>query len=172
MKKFTTAVLILLSIALNVKAQTQYEILKDRDGSKMLKGIVSKELLTTDTAFKWFAENETAYTPQSATLAWLKNNPASVEFIVFLGTWCEDSHFIVPKFYMLLDAAGVPADRVTLIATDRNKKTVSHLAEAFNITNVPTIIVMKDGKEMGRVIEYGKYGLFDKDLEEIFNTIH
>ncbi|MBS1655851.1 MAG: thioredoxin family protein, partial [Bacteroidetes bacterium] len=52
------------------------------------------------------------------------------------------------------------------------KKSVSHLAEAFNITNVPTIIVMKDGKEMGRVIEYGKYGLFDKDLEEIFNMIH
>jgi thioredoxin-like negative regulator of GroEL len=41
------------------------------------------------------------------------------------------------------------------------------LSEAFGITNVPTIIVMKNGKEVGRVVEYGHTGLFDKDLAEI-----
>ena len=47
-------------------------------------------------------------------------------------------------------------DRVTLIGVDREKKTLSHLSEALNVTNVPTIIVLKNGKEMGRVVEYGK----------------
>ena len=32
---------------------------------------------------------------------------------------------------------------------------------------VPTIIVMKNGREIGRVVEYGKYGSFDKELGEI-----
>jgi hypothetical protein len=35
---------------------------------------------------------------------------------------------------------------------------------------VPTIIVYKNGKELGRVVEYGKYGVFDKELAEIINS--
>jgi hypothetical protein len=35
---------------------------------------------------------------------------------------------------------------------------------------VPTIIVLKQGKELGRVVEYGKYGVFDKELGEIIST--
>ena len=69
-------------------------------------------------------------------------------------------------FYSLIDKSGFPNERVTLIGVDRNKKTLSHLAEALNIKNVPTIIVMKNGKEIGRVIEYGKDGQFDKELGE------
>jgi len=88
-----------------------------------------------------------------------------------MGTWCEDSQNIIPKFYSLLEAAAFSQDRVTLIGVDRQKKTYSHLAEALNITNVPTIIVMKSGKEMGRVVEFGKYGMFDKELGEILGSI-
>jgi thiol-disulfide isomerase/thioredoxin len=88
-----------------------------------------------------------------------------------MGTWCEDSHYIIPKFYTLTDAAGFSNDRITLIGVDRSKKTLSHLTEALNIKNVPTIMVMKNGKEIGRVVEYGKYGMFDKELAEIINSI-
>jgi hypothetical protein len=69
--------------------------------------------------------------------------------------------------FSLTDAAGFSNDRITLIGVDRAKKTYSHLTEALNIINVPTIMVMKNGKELGRVVEYGKYGLFDKELGEI-----
>jgi len=58
-----------------------------------------------------------------------------------------------------------------LIGVDRAKKTLSHLTEALNITNVPTIIVMKKGKEIGRVVEYGKYGLYDMELGEIIKKL-
>lgn len=47
------------------------------------------------------------------------------------------------------------------------KKTLGNLADAFGITNVPTIIVMKEGKEIGRVVEYGKTGRFDKELADM-----
>ena len=56
-----------------------------------------------------------------------------------------------------------------MIGVDRSKKTIQHLAEAFGVINVPTIIVMKNGKEVGRVVEYGKYGLYDKELAEILS---
>ena len=77
---------------------------------------------------------------------------------------------ILPKFFSLTDAAGFSPDRITIVGVDRSKKTVHHLTETFGVTNVPTIIVLKEGKEIGRVVEYGKTGMFDKDLGEILST--
>jgi hypothetical protein len=38
-------------------------------------------------------------------------------------------------------------------------------------TNVPTVIVMQQGKELGRVVEYGKTGQWDKELAEIVKLV-
>ena len=154
----------------SIFAQSQAEISRDEEGNKVLKGIISRSQLENDTAFSWWAENLKGFTPQSQAVAELKKNQ-HIQFIAFMGTWCSDSKFIVPKFYSLLDAAGFPQDKVTLIGVDRDKKTLSHLAEALNIENVPTIIVLNNGKEVGRVVEYGKTGAFDKDLGEIIASI-
>ncbi len=170
MKKFFVIIAVLFSVS--SFAQYQYEVLPDRDGKKILKGIIAKELLVNDTAYaKWYADNLKGFTPNAAAIEALKKNTNTIQLLVFMGTWCEDSHFIIPKFYTLLDAAGFPLERVTLLGTDRSKKTLSHLAEALGIVNVPTIMVMKDGKEIGRVVEYGKYGMFDKEMGEIINSI-
>lgn len=152
-------------------AQNQFEVLTERPGEKTLKGIISREVLQNDISFKWYAENLKGYTPDVVAVDGLKRNADSIQLLVFMGTWCEDSHNIIPKFYSLTDAAGFSKDRITMIGVDRSKKTLGHLAEAFNIKNVPTILIFKNGKEMGRVVEYGKYGMFDKELGEIINSI-
>jgi thiol-disulfide isomerase/thioredoxin len=171
MKKILIAIATMFLVSGSVFAQSQAEILRDSKGTKILKGIITRQELEKDTAFAWWAENLKGYTPQSQAVAELKKN-TNIQIIAFMGTWCGDSHFIIPKFYSLLDAAGFPETRVTLIGVDRDKKTISHLAEALNITNVPTIIVMNNGKEAGRVVEYGKYGVFDKELGEILATLN
>ena len=149
----------------------QFQVLVERPNEKTYKGIISQEALISDTSFKWYAENLKGYTPNVNAIAELKKNADSIQLLTFMGTWCEDSHFIIPKLYSLIDAAGFSKERITLIGVDRTKKTLSHLTEALNIKNVPTIIVMKNGKEVGRVVEYGKYGLFDKELGEIIGSI-
>jgi thiol-disulfide isomerase/thioredoxin len=147
------------------------EIIVESDGTKVLKGFVSRQLLTSDPSFAWFAENQKSYTPNAVALEALKNNKEVLRFLVFGGTWCGDTKFVLPKFYSLADAAGVGQERITLLGVDRSKKTIQNLSEAFNVTNVPTIIVLKDGKEIGRVVEYGTSGVFDKDLGEIISRI-
>jgi thiol-disulfide isomerase/thioredoxin len=164
MKKFVLTTVTALLLCTILFAQNQFEVLIERPGEKTFKGIISRDALTTD------KEGLAGYSPDANAMAALKKYRDSLQFIVFMGTWCEDSHFVIPKFYYLLDASGFPQDRVSLIGVDRNKKTLSHLTEALGIINVPTIIVMKNGKEMGRVVEYGKSGLFDKDLGEIMNS--
>lgn len=148
-------------------ASAQTEVIRESNGTKILKGFMSKQELATDSAFTWFAENQKGYTPDQNALQLLRTNRDSINIVAFGGTWCGDTKYILPKFFVLADAAGLSQDRVTLIGVDRSKKTIQHLSEAFGITNVPTLIVMKNGKEVGRVVEYGHTGVFDKDLAEI-----
>ncbi len=160
-----------MALSVTALAQNQYQVLVERPNEKTLKGIISRESLSGDTSFRWYAENQKGYTPNAVALSGLKKQADSIQLLTFMGTWCEDSHFIIPKLFSLLDAAGFSMEKVTLVGVDRQKKTLSHLAEALNIKNVPTIIVLKNGKEVGRVIEFGKYGLFDKELGEIVSSI-
>ena len=164
MKQFLLIAAVILSAQI-VFAQT--EISQDASGNRVLKGFITKQELATDSSFKWFAENQKGYTPDQNALQLLRANRDSINIIAFGGTWCGDTKFILPKFFVLADAAGLSQDRITLLGVDHNKKTIQHLSEALGITNVPTLIVMKNGKELGRVVEYGHTGLFDKDLAEI-----
>jgi thiol-disulfide isomerase/thioredoxin len=170
MKKIFTSLFVLIIAAIPALSQNQYEVLPDKTEGKIYKGIISRDLLEKDTSFKWYANGLAGYHPNEEAIAALRKNKDSIEFITFMGTWCEDSHFIIPKFFYLLDATGISPDKVSLISVDRSKKTLSHLSEAMGIINVPTIIVMKNGKELGRVVEYGHSGFFDKDLAGIINA--
>jgi thiol-disulfide isomerase/thioredoxin len=87
--------------------------------------------------------------------------------VVFGGTWCEDTQNLLPKFYQLVNASGYPQSKISLIAVDRKKQTINDLSKIYNISNVPTFIVLKDGKEVGRVVEYGKEGDITKELGKI-----
>lgn len=167
MKNFSFLLMVVFISTIS-RAQTQYEVLKDWvDGGKILKGIISRDVLTNDSSFKWYAQNLKPYPAEKAPAISFGKHKDSIQLVIFLGTWCEDSHIIIPKLFPFLDASGFSNERITLVGVDRNKKTISHLAEAFDVINVPTIIVMKQGKELGRVVEYGRYGMVEKDLAEI-----
>ena len=101
----------------------------------------------------------------------MANTKDKVQYVVFGGTWCEDTQFILPKFFKLQEQSGLSESRLSLYAVDRSKKTLGNIADAFKITNVPTIIVMKDGKEIGRVVEYGKTGKWDTELGQILSSL-
>lgn len=159
----------ILSIFLLIQsthAQTAF-VSMDNEGNKVIKGFMSVDSISADPAFGWFAKNKSDYKPYAKALETLTKNKDSLSFIFFAGTWCHDSHFVLPRFYALTEAAGIPQNKITLLGVDRNKKTVQNLSETFNITLTPTILVLKGGKEIGRVIEYGKGGMFDKELGEI-----
>ena len=164
--------IILLSflMVLNQSEAQTYEIVKDRTGKKLLKGFVTDSILKADPAeFNWFAENESIYKPAEAVLNSFIAQKDSVTFMVFFGTWSPDSHYVVPRFYKILEQAGIDKKKVTLFALDRTKKDEAHFASNFNIQHVPTIIILKEGKEMGRVVEYGVTGKFDEELAKVLN---
>ncbi len=143
------------------------ETYRDSDGNKVVKGFLTRKDFVTDSSFSWFVKNQQGYVPDSAAVRAIRSNSQNIHIVAFGGTWCHDTKFILPKFFVLADASGLNPDRITVIGVDHNKQTIQHLSEIFNITNVPTLIVFKNGKEIGRVVEFGKHGMFDQDLGEI-----
>ena len=153
-------------------AQSEYEITTDpNDGNvKILRGTINKYLIQNDTSFTWYNPNQQNYKPDTAIVnALAKVKGANIQLIAFCGTWCEDTQSIMPKFFKLQEMSGVPDNNITLFGVNRMKISLGHIAEALGVINVPTIIVMKDGKELGRVVEYGKTGKWDKELADIIN---
>ena len=164
---FQILILVLFS---DVAVAQNAEVSKDAEGNKVLKGFVTRKELATDSSFAWFAKNTKDYKPDASALAALKGAKDSIYVLAFGGTWCHDTQFILPKFYTLADAAGLAPDHITLVGVDHNKKTVQHLSETFNVINVPTFIVLKNGQEIGRVVEYGKKGMWDRELGEVITA--
>lgn len=144
----------------------KFQVLADTE-TKVLKGYINRATIESDTAFRWFAENLKYGTADAAAVEAFKNNGAGFSMVVFGGTWCHDTQNLLPVFYRLVDKSGYPDNKITLIAVDRAKTAPDNLHETYHVTNVPTFIVMKDGKEVGRVVEYGKEGQIDRELGEI-----
>ncbi len=171
MKKYLLTLLFFIPASADLLAQAQYESSQDpkHPEVKVVRGLVNKYLIQNDTAFKWYSPSQGYYKPDTATLNAFERAKGKYQFVIFGGTWCEDTQFILPKFFKLQEASGIPDDAITLFGVNRAKTSLGNIAQAFNIKNVPTIIVMKDGKEIDRVVEYGKTGKWDKELAAILN---
>lgn len=170
MKKFLISACLAMIVNVMV-AQSPYISLQDKNHPEqhILNGIITKYALQNDPDYKWYMTSQNSYTPADPIVGALQEAKDKVQYIVFGGTWCEDTQFVLPKFFKLQEASGVLDNKISFFAVDRNKKTIGGIADAFKITNVPTIIVMKDGKELGRVVEYGSTGAWDKELAALLN---
>ena len=171
MKKLLLAGIVGLSLTV-AHAQTPFTTTVDKNNVTILKGIVVKNDIAGNPAFaNWYGGNQSSYKPDASVTNAITNTKDKVQYVVFGGTWCEDTQFILPKFFKLQEASGLSENNISLYAVDRTKKTLGNIADAFKITNVPTIIVMKDGKEIGRVVEYGKTGKWDTELGQILSGL-
>lgn len=168
MKLFLISFLILITLMSEAQSPYTYKI---ENGEVILNGSISKYILINDSAFAWYKKSTVNYKPDSSLVNALKNASNKINFIIFGGTWCEDTHYVLPKFFAIQEQANFPDNRISFFAADRNKHVQGNISEALGVFNVPSIIVMYKGKEVGRVVEYGKTGKWDKELAEIINSI-
>ncbi|HEY4208453.1 MAG TPA: thioredoxin family protein [Puia sp.] len=167
--KHILLIAIIIGLGILTRAESEYTVTNDGT-CKILKGLISRDMLEKDATFSWFHQNRHAYAPDAALTTLVHAKTAQVRFLVFTATWNEDAQYIIPRFYSLMDAAAVRPDQVTLIGVDKEKKTLYHLTETMHITSIPTFIVLKDGKEIGRIQPKDKYTPWEKELAVILET--
>lgn len=99
--------------------------------------------------------------------------PPGAEVTVFLGTWCSDSRREVPRFWKALDIAGLAEAAggagmevpfaIHYIGVDRQKKEPSAPVTNNDVRYVPTFVVYREGREVGRIVEESPHGI-ERDL--------
>lgn len=144
-----------------------YQISHDEKGIKVLRGLITRTDIEKDTSFNWFKKNYNLGKPDATAVAAFKQHINDFQMVVFGGTWCPDTQNLLPQFYKVVDASQYSENNITLVGVDHSKTTLDNLDKSFHIINVPTFIVMKNGKEAGRVIEYGESGEAMKELGKI-----
>jgi len=144
----------LLLMSMIVKAQTDFETSTDKEnGSVVFKGQITYNDLRKELSFKWLDKGIIDYKPAEADMVFLQKHLSGYEVVTFMGTWCDDSQNLVPKLLKVLAAADYPMHQHTMYGVDRTKQAKYTEAKFYEISRVPTIILLKDNLEVGRITE-------------------
>jgi len=112
-----------------------------------------------ESAVPAWAEVRATSTVDATAAAALAQVAPGAEVIVVLGTWCGDSKREVPRLWRALEVAGAVPFSVTYLGVDRAKEAPNGVVDGLDARFVPTIIVRRDGAEVGRVIEGAPEGI-------------
>ena len=124
---------------------------QDERDPALIVGRINVRLLQSNTHFGWFPVNYSDYKTNSSAIAELSKIGPDVSFIVFGGTWSAASQTLIPQFYKILDEAKINRARVLLYFLDRDKKSPQGFESEYMVSEVPTIILLKGGQEVGRI---------------------
>lgn len=132
----------------------------------ILLGVQNRDKLEAEPYNDWFMTSYKDHTLDTETLPTVKAGLKDVRMTIFMGTWCEDSQREVPAMYKILDELDYESNTIRLITVSEEKTTPEGLEQGKEITNVPTFLFIKDGQELGRIVEYPLESL-EKDMAKI-----
>ena len=160
-------IMLLMLIAVICSAQDKNKVIIDeRSGKSMLLGICDRTAFA-DTNFSWWFDSEYQnYEFSSTTLDSIKCKLENITITIVMGTWCSDSRREVPRFLRLLDSIPLKEEKISLICVDRKKESPEGNVADLEIKFVPTFIIFRNNKEIGRIIET-PYKSLEQDLKEI-----
>ncbi len=107
------------------------------------------------------------YKPEPELIDVLKSRIGNnLRMDVYLGLWCPDSRNNVPVFLKIIDAVSAPLDVSYYNLERKSDKSAKYFVDELKIERVPTFIVYRDGKEIGRIVENPQVTMLD-DLIQI-----
>lgn len=110
-----------------------------------------------------------SYQPDLNAVAAIKSIQPETTITVALATWCSDSKQHVPRLLKALDAAGNRRLQIKLIGIAREFREPVEPIKRLNIVHVPTVIVERNGVEIGRIVENPTSKTMEEDLAAILN---
>jgi thiol-disulfide isomerase/thioredoxin len=108
---------------------------------------------TLGTYAPWEPVLARSYAPDPAEVARIKAAFRDVTVLAIVATWCPDTKRELPRFFAIMDAAGLPESAIEMVGVDRTKKDAGGLTEKWGITRVPTFVFLRGGVEIGRFVE-------------------
>jgi len=154
MNKILNKYFIKIGIISSVIVFSSCSIFNKNSNSKMiLNGISTQAILAGNKNFNWFDEEYSNYVPNQGIINSLKPLKNDIKVLIIAGSWCGDTQRELPRFFKIMNSIGVPNNQIEMIMVDVNKKTAAFNISVIQVSNIPTFIFFKDGKELGRIIE-------------------
>ncbi len=112
-----------------------------------------------------------SYKPDEAMITEIREimDGGNYSMLILAGSWCPDSRSEVPKIMKVMDEIGMSEEECPIYAVDREKRCPSGMNEKYNLKRVPTLVVLENGEEIGRIVEYPEE-TWEKDLLGILRT--
>jgi hypothetical protein len=101
----------------------------------------------------WFGEEYLGYAPNPVYLDPIPRFMSDVEIVCVLGTWCSDSKRDVPRMIRIFQMKNITPEKLRLVGVDRSKRDIGGVAQRYAIERVPTFVFLRNGKEIGRIVE-------------------
>lgn len=128
------------------------QITDPRFGTEELFGYCNREGLVRGEFGTHFG-HEYIYEPDAESIHGIREIPPDYRITLVMGSWCSDSREQVPRFYRILDDAGIDSDIMQVICVDGYKSAGEIQLDHLGIEFVPTFIFTREGTEIGRIIE-------------------
>jgi len=112
--------------------------------------VTPAQIVENDRIFEVYVER---YNPDPLSLDYLELVEEKYIVMVFFGSWCRESikyiHGLVKTILELRN------DQIeySFIGVGEQKKMPGEFLNVFDIEYIPTVVVLKDGKELGRIVE-------------------
>ncbi len=107
------------------------------------------------------------YEPNAEAVKTIKAIDKDTVVTLAFGTWCPDSKNYVPRLIKALRAAANDRIQVKLIGIDNQFHEPVDTVQPRRITNVPTVLVERSGREIGRIVETPASATMEEDLAAI-----
>jgi hypothetical protein len=117
----------------------------------------------------WGALRDT-FSPDAASVAALHAVDTPVDVTIVFATWCGDSRREVPRVLRAIEDASNTNLRVSLVGLGPDFEPLDFVQDR-RVINVPTIIVERDGAELGRIVESPASKSVEEDLAAILSGV-
>jgi len=149
-------VILLLITLFYMNASNAQDFVRESDkktGNVLLRGKINFDHILNETSFDWLATGAKTYHPNRDMIDGLNRISGDYRFVVFAGTWCSDTKELLPKFYKVLTEVGIDLRSVEMYGVNRAKEALNIESTLYGIKNIPTVIIMHQYREVGRIVE-------------------
>lgn len=136
------------------------------DDSLTRSGEISAQALISD--YPKFAQSYQAFTPVDNDVENFKLLKG-LDVVVFLGLWCHDSQREVPRLLKLVEQSDYPLKSLKLITINVKKAVPADYSEQFEVSRTPTILVLKNGQIIAKIVEKPAASITQDLLSQIFH---
>jgi len=161
------AILLLTALSISFAQEKSKIVTDEKTKRNMYVGLGDKSVFKDTSFATWYGAEYDMYEVDRREMSRFKPEMLKdVSITIVLGTWCSDTKREIPRFIKLLEAVKFDETKLKMIFVNREKKNPFEDISSLEAKNIPTIIVYKEGKEKGRIIEAPKETL-EKDFLEL-----